>query len=260
MAEFTPEEQKIIKQRREVLAPIYGDDAKAMSDAEILALTEEGIVDLLTKSEPPAITKADLEALYQVIERQGKALDAFAKKIESQDQAIGTVNQSIKQVAEAVTPLIKTFNEFAPKADSDGSAAPAGAVVHHNGNGGGKMDMMLLLNNPLVQKMLLGGGEQANPLQAVLSQVQFVAELKQNLDSIGGRGGGINHPKNSNWDRSDFLEGMRWAWRMKNGKMPAELINALTNEDDDDGKAPRVIFIQQPEDVKHRRDPGEHRI
>jgi hypothetical protein len=257
--DFTPEEQEIIKKRRDALSPIYGAEMDAVTDADILALTDEVYEQMLKKNEPQPVTKADLEALYGVIDRQGKALDAFAERIKAQDQAIGAVNQNIEQVAQAVTPLMQAFAEF----NKTDAAAPPGAVVQHNGNGG-KMDIMSLLQNPLVQKFLgAGGAEQVNPLQAVLSQVQFVAELKQNLDSIGGRGGGINHPKGGNWDRSDFLEGMRWAWRMKNGKMPAELLNAISEDNDDYGSPPRVIVIEKPaaDAVRNRRESdGEHKI
>ncbi len=257
--EYTPEQQEIIKKRRSALAPFYGDHMNDVKDDELLVLSDAEFAALVKGLQDPPVTRADLEAMQKTMEDQRKIIADFMRRAEAQDQALTQLSKNVEQVAQAVTPLVKAFSEF--QKEDGAAAAPQNGIVPHNGNGGGKMDIMSLLQNPLVQKLLLGGGEQGNPSQAVLNQVQFVAQLKESLDSIGGRNI-ISGGKPANWDKRDFMEGMRWGYRIKDGKMPAGLLKALTEDDGDDGKGPRIIVVEQPAAVdKNRRESdGEHLI
>jgi len=260
---FTPEEQEIIRKRRELLAPIYGDEVKNISDADILSFTEEHVQGLLMKTEPPAATKADIDALLQVIERQGRALDDFAKHSKAQDEAIGQVSKNVEQVAQAVTPLMTAFAEF-NKTDPAAAGGAGKALVAGNGNGGGKMDLMALLGNPLIQKFLgASGGEQQNPMEYFVNQVKQVTTLLSTLDEIrGGANRNINGIKPANLDMSTLLKGMQWGYRIKNGQLPPGLLQALGGDENGSEAVPNIIVVQQPaETVKHRRDPDdEHRV
>lgn len=259
--DFTPEEIEIIKKRRDALTAIYGAEMDTVTDAVILAFTDEVYEQMLKKNEPQPITKADIEALYGVIERQGKALDAFAERIKAQDQAIGAVSQNIEQVAQAVTPLMQAFAEFNK---TDAAAAPPGVAVQHNGNGGGKMDIMALLQNPLVQKFLgAGAQEQINPMEHFIGQVKQVTELLSTLDEIRGNPRKTNAITPGNIDMSTLLKGMQWGYRIKNGQLPPGLLQALGGDENGGESPPNIIVVQQPaaDAVRNRRESdGEHKI
>jgi len=92
-----------------------------------------------------------------------------------------------------------------------------------------------------------------------MGQVQFVTDLKESLDKIGGRGGG-GGPKNGNWDKKDFLEGARWGYRIKKGDIPSGLMQTLTEDEGSGEPPPQVIFVERPDKVRNRREsPPEHK-
>lgn len=257
MAELTPEQKKIVEERRARLTPLYPQEMDETSDEEILSWSEAVYQAMLNKPVSPPATQEEVKALYGAIEKQNDLLRQLNQRLGEHETAIGTVSKNQQEIATAVAPIMKAFTEFSRE---DGGSPPGGNAVvpvKNGGNGGGKMDIMALLQNPLVQKMFLGGGEQVNPMQAIMGQVQMVTDLISNIDQIRSKGGGGVGGGSRDWNRRDFYEGIRWGAKMKMGDIPAEVMKEILREDDNEGP-PRVIVIEQPAGVKNRRERSSH--